>query len=255
MIKKFLIIFFIIKITTANHEIPRDQCTDELSEIVLDEAAAKGFARVNGADGIENTTNLVFIANTQGSPQYYPCPGVLLSKTHVLTSAHCTVDDHVLVITGYKFNLDEQTEEFINTTVSQVIQVPGASNLIILKMAKELRDDNERKILELPTRDSEVEKIYKIVGWSFTPGRDIFFDPFLIHEGDAKVTDTVSCTRTNSDELCMELINTTEEYNMIIGSPLIQNDQIMGFTHFNCNTKGPVTKVFPYVDEIKKIIS
>lgn len=73
------------------------------------------------------------MSNSNGKVEYYPCPGVMVSKTHVLISSHCDTEANAIVAVGYKADLVQKTEEFINRTVSEVIKMENA-HMVILKV-------------------------------------------------------------------------------------------------------------------------
>ncbi|XP_022218221.2 thrombin-like enzyme collinein-1 isoform X2 [Drosophila obscura] len=205
------------------------------------------------------------------------CGGVIISRTFILTAAHCTMDRKILhrarvllVVAGTPNRLKFWRGRTVNAPVKDVY-VPenftmfNTNNIALLKLAIELPDNPYIAIASLPTHEPVYNINYTLLGW----GRVYKGGPLassILHV-DVKLLDHQTCeelVQTFKDEMmCAGNLEDDQDENPCAGdtgSPLLLNGTVYGIVSYRigCGSKSlpsVYTNVFAHLEWIDEIMT
>ncbi|BFF97061.1 trypsin-3 [Drosophila madeirensis] len=209
------------------------------------------------------------------------CGGVILSRTFIMTAAHCTMDSRkiqhrprvLLVVAGTPNRLKFWRDRTVNVPVKDVY-VPenftmfNTNNIALLRLAMELPDNPYIAIASLPTHEPVYNINYTLLGW----GRVYRGGPLassILHV-DVKLLDYQTCDDMlhtfKPEMMCAGNLENDQDENPCAGdtgSPLLLNGTVYGIVSYRigCGSRSlpsVYTNVFAHlqwIDDTMKSVS
>ncbi|XP_008559664.1 uncharacterized protein LOC103579876 [Microplitis demolitor] len=186
----------------------------------------------------------VIVTEENGS-NYYGCVGVPVSKKHVLIARSCRIDLSKSLVAVAAGAVDWDQENSYRR-VEKVDKV--GDYLAVVTLQNKITENIQ--IFTLPSSNIQIHDVYESFGWSsMCPGvmgknRKGTFDKLISIVDQAKcgtIDPTLACAQDSSRKIGKS-------------SPIVNGRIIVGFTEFECSSKGGAIKVFPFVNHINNII-
>ncbi|KAH8364702.1 hypothetical protein KR084_010240 [Drosophila pseudotakahashii] len=207
------------------------------------------------------------------------CGGVIISRTYIMTSAHCAMDKRkiihrsrvLLIVAGTANRLKYRSGLTVHIPVKKVFvpeefTVLNTNNLALMLLAKKLPLDNPRVgVINLPTADPEPGVNYTVLGW----GRVFKGGPMasnILHI-DVELLPREICENKlhtfKEEMMCAGNLNNSLDENPCAGdtgSPLILNDTVFGVVTYRigCGSRtlpSVYTNVYIHLNWIKDIMA
>ncbi|XP_043648097.1 trypsin I-P1 isoform X2 [Drosophila teissieri] len=199
------------------------------------------------------------------------CGGVIISRTYILTSAHCAMDRFLVLVAGTTNRLRSREGLSLSLEVKKIFvpdnfTVFNTNNIALMMLAKKLPSDNPLVgVIKLPTADPEPGMNYTVLGW----GRIFNGGPLasdILHI-DVELLPREICEKKihifKEEMMCAGNLNNSMDENPCAGdtgSPLILNETVFGVVSYRvgCGSKtlpSIYTNVYLHMDWIEGIMN
>ncbi|EDW99940.2 uncharacterized protein Dyak_GE22797, partial [Drosophila yakuba] len=207
------------------------------------------------------------------------CGGVIISRTYILTSAHCAMDKRkiihrsrlLVVVAGTTNRLRSREGLSLSLEVKKIFvpdnfTVFNTNNIALMMLAKKLPSDNPLVgVIKLPTADPKPGMNYTVLGWGrIFKGGPLASD--ILHI-DVELLPREICEKKihifKEEMMCAGNLNNSMDENPCAGdtgSPLILNETVFGVVSYRvgCGSKtlpSIYTNVYLHMDWIEGIMN
>ncbi|XP_039230700.1 trypsin I-P1 isoform X2 [Drosophila yakuba] len=199
------------------------------------------------------------------------CGGVIISRTYILTSAHCAMDRLLVVVAGTTNRLRSREGLSLSLEVKKIFvpdnfTVFNTNNIALMMLAKKLPSDNPLVgVIKLPTADPKPGMNYTVLGWGrIFKGGPLASD--ILHI-DVELLPREICEKKihifKEEMMCAGNLNNSMDENPCAGdtgSPLILNETVFGVVSYRvgCGSKtlpSIYTNVYLHMDWIEGIMN
>ncbi|XP_043862010.1 trypsin I-P1 isoform X2 [Drosophila santomea] len=199
------------------------------------------------------------------------CGGVIISRTYILTSAHCAMDRLLVVVAGTTNRLRSREGLSLSLEVKKIFvpdnfTVFNTNNIALMMLAKKLPSDNPLVgVIKLPTADPKPGMNYTVLGWGrIFKGGPLASD--ILHI-DVELLPREICEKKihmfKEEMMCAGNLNNSMDENPCAGdtgSPLILNETVFGVVSYRvgCGSKtlpSIYTNVYLHMNWIEEIMN